>query len=570
MATLAPDKLAELVRRKDELTLDQQHRLAAILRQQARGFRSNRYIEHIFNKLGHGLHPKQVAFASLNVLEAFFGGAVAGGKSQALLIAALQYVDIPGYAAIIFRRTFTDLSLEGALMDRTEKYLSDTDARWSALDKRWEFPGGGSLTFAYLEHENQKFRYGSAEFQYIAFDELAEHPEANYTFLFSRLRKKSTLPVPLRMRAASNPIGPYTEWVRRRFVPDDYIQADVHEKFSNIWTVDTPCEECESTGRLQVDPAVGIHEEQECFYCDGEGARRRWFVPSKMDDNPTVDAKDYRKSTVNLNPLDRAKLESGRWDVVDEGGIFRAAWFRYFDRQGEHIRLYNGPDDPVRLKLCPQERIGRFLTADTASKTKTQNDYTVICSWAYDVLTYDLMLLGVIREKMEVPSILPTILAAYRSLNAEFVIIEDAASGIGVIQDARGNRGHGMNVRAFSPGDRDKVSRATPAAIRMEAGKVYWPTGEPKWLTPFIEEVLAFNGEQEGHDDCVDNLSMAAWHVSTLDLVTKNGGGAKPGVASMGPLDRHVEGQRFGANEGAFSTVGVSGPPGFRPFGENW
>ena len=61
--------------------------------------------------------PKQRAFLALDCLEALYGGAAGGGKSEALLMAALQYVHVPGYAAILFRRTYADLSLPGALMD---------------------------------------------------------------------------------------------------------------------------------------------------------------------------------------------------------------------------------------------------------------------------------------------------------------------------------------------------------------------------------------------------------------------------------------------------------------------
>jgi len=49
-------------------------------------------------------------------------------------MAALQYVDVPGYAAILFRRTFRDLALPGALMDRAREWLSGTDARWNEID----------------------------------------------------------------------------------------------------------------------------------------------------------------------------------------------------------------------------------------------------------------------------------------------------------------------------------------------------------------------------------------------------------------------------------------------------
>ena len=48
----------------------------------------------------------QSLFLLLDGLEAFYGGAAGGGKSDALLMAALMYVDVPGYAALILRRTY--------------------------------------------------------------------------------------------------------------------------------------------------------------------------------------------------------------------------------------------------------------------------------------------------------------------------------------------------------------------------------------------------------------------------------------------------------------------------------
>jgi hypothetical protein len=57
-------------------------------------------------------------------VEAFYGGAAGGGKSDALLMAALQYVDVPGYAALILRRTFKQLSLPGAIMARSNEWLA--------------------------------------------------------------------------------------------------------------------------------------------------------------------------------------------------------------------------------------------------------------------------------------------------------------------------------------------------------------------------------------------------------------------------------------------------------------
>ena len=70
----------------------------------------------------------QAKFLHLTVREALYGGAAGGGKSSALLMSALQFVDVPGYAAILLRCSYSDLSLPGALMDRAAGWLGGTRA----------------------------------------------------------------------------------------------------------------------------------------------------------------------------------------------------------------------------------------------------------------------------------------------------------------------------------------------------------------------------------------------------------------------------------------------------------
>ena len=130
----------------------------------------------------------------LDCREAFYGGAGGGGKSDALLMAALQYADVPGYSALIIRRNFSDLALPNALMDRAHAWLRGRrDAHWNENRKQWTFSSDATLTFGYLEGARDADRYASAEFHFIGVDEVTQFPEKQYLDLFARLRAPACL-----------------------------------------------------------------------------------------------------------------------------------------------------------------------------------------------------------------------------------------------------------------------------------------------------------------------------------------------------------------------------------------
>ena len=220
-----------------------------------------RYWPHLWS-----VSPKQAAFLVLDQLEAFFGGAAGPGKSDALIAAALQYADVPGYAAIIFRRTFSDLDLPGAAMDRAKDWLRP-EVHWDDRGKTFTFPSGATLTFGYLEHEQDKYRYKSAEFQYVGFDELTQFSESQFEYLFTRLRATGDIRVPLRMRAASNPGDVGHGWVKRRYLTDR-------------------------------QPGVV-------------------FIPARLEDHPDeMFKRGYRDSLAKLDELTRRQYEFGDWDAA--------------------------------------------------------------------------------------------------------------------------------------------------------------------------------------------------------------------------------------------------------------
>lgn len=209
---------------------------------------------------------KQQEFLGCQDLECFFGGSAGGGKSSAMLMAALQHVHVPGYAAVVIRRTFGALAQPGALMDRARDWLAPTDAKWNSQTHRWTFPSGASLTFGYFDHEKHRDQYQGGEFDFVGIEEVTQFPEQWYRYLFSRIRRVRSKAVPPRMRSTGNPGGIGHVWVKARFI-------DPHTK----------------TGT---------------------------FIPSRLSDNPHLNQEEYRAALSQLDEVTRRQLEDGDWDSV--------------------------------------------------------------------------------------------------------------------------------------------------------------------------------------------------------------------------------------------------------------
>ena len=216
---------------------------------------------------------RQLEFENLSTFEALYGGAAGGGKSDSLLRLGLRGVEVPGYNGILFRKTYRDLALPGALMDRAAEWLRPTAAEWDERDKRWLFPSGARLSFGYLESENDKYRYQSAEFQYIGLDEVTQFHKSQYLYLLSRARRVSGFPIKPFVRGGTNPGGIGHDWVKEYYL----------------------------------DP----------------GHPDRPFVGARIEDNPFLDQEAYRDALSRLDSTTRAQLEFGVWVRDSHGLVYR-------------------------------------------------------------------------------------------------------------------------------------------------------------------------------------------------------------------------------------------------------
>lgn len=415
---------------------------------------------------------KQAMFLAHDaVSEILYGGAGGGGKSDALLMACLQYVDTPGYAALFLMPSLADLMQPKAGMSRAREWFRQTPQRphWSDSSKTWTFPSGATLTFGYLEDEGSKQRYRTAEYQTIVFDELTRFREIPYRFLFSRRRKLKGTNVPLRTRAATNPGGKGHEWVKQRFIPDDYLHTSTDDRFHHIWW-----------------------------------KQERLFVPARIEDNPYLDADEYRASLAQVDPVGRAQIEHGDW-TAHAGGRFQRQWLRWWKAYGTSFVLDG------RLVNADQVRI-RLLTVDAAASIVDTADYTVISAWAL-LGSGDLLWLDCLHGHWEVPDIPGQIARMFEQYRCTQAAIEGGGTQKGIVQLCQRHPRLGPTaVREVTPEGKDKLVRARPALNLAASGKLWLPASHPPWLDEALGELLRFTGDpkQDAHDDVVDALAYAA------------------------------------------------------------
>ncbi len=406
--------------------------------------------------------PRQHAFCAYQGKEAFYGGAAGGGKSYSLLMSGLAYVDVPGYSALIIRRTLEELELPEALIDLAHQWLGPTDAAWNGNKHRWTFPSGATLTFGYLKNPGSERRYQSAAFQFIGFDEVTAFPEDQYTYMLARCRrpKRSTRgvspdgvglgDVPLRVRSASNPGGDGHDWVKTRFVNPD--------------------------------------------------SRLAPFFPSKLSDNPHLDEASYVEMMLLMSdPVTRERMMAGDWDVLVEGTRFRREWFDTWR-------------DAYRPGATGMVRHWDLAATEPSPEAKDP-DYTVgtrlhaLPNGEYDVV-------DVVRGQWSSAKAEAQILATARA-DGRLVTIgieqEPGSAGKKVVEDFQNRVLRGYAVQGVRPTG-SKFTRAGPVASAAERGKLAVIRGA--WTAPWLNELSLFRDSSpgrpyHGHDDQVDSLSGA-------------------------------------------------------------
>jgi predicted phage terminase large subunit-like protein len=420
----------------------------------------------------------------------FYGGTAGGGKSAGLLLDAAQNTHNPGYGAVIFRRTYAQITEEGALWDTSLDLYEGVGAR--AVQTRMEhvFTSGAKVSFAHLEHDSDRHNYQGAQIAYIGFDELTHFSDTVFWYMLSRNR--TTCGVQPKVRATMNPDAEH--WVAKFIAwwidEDGYIIPErsgvvryfvrVDNEF--IWA-DTP-EELEAQGFSREDDIYSFT-----------------FIRARLKDNRILMEKDprYKARLKLLHPVDRARLlgdeeKGGNWKVKMEAGkVFDRTWFgstSITPNAGRTVRFWD-----IAATAAEVAKKSHFYTAGV--KMNRVDRYTV---------------LDVVAEQRGPGKVEELIIATARTDGKHVKVRWELEGGSESIHWGEGLknklRAEGFDAD-YVKASRDKVMRATPYATAASEGKVDLLQGG--WNDMYLGCAQAFDGSKKPLTNDVIDASSGAF-----------------------------------------------------------
>jgi predicted phage terminase large subunit-like protein len=414
-----------------------------------------------------------------------YGGAAGGGKTWGLLLEPLRHINNSDFGAVIFRRTYKQVTMEGGMWDEAQRIYPLLGAQPHISSLSWRFPSGARISFAHMQNTDTYLEYQGAQIALIGFDQLEHFTRQQFFYMLSRNR--STCGVRPYVRATVNPDA--DSWV-----------ADLIK-----WWVDQdsglPIEERAGVLRWFVrvrDTIIWGDDPDQLREDYNTEPKSLTFIPAKVQDNPALLAADpgYLANLMALTFVDKERLLSGNWKVRPEAGkVFNRGWFQIVDAApvgGEECRFWDFAatekkikgDDPDFTTGIKIRRVGGvYYVANCLAFQEGPAETDKIFKNVSKQDAYQAKLIG----------------ATYK------VRWEQEGGASGKRESYRlAKMLDGIDAAGVSP-QGDKLVRAKPAAAQCLAGNMKLVRGE--WNEQFLSQLHGF--PDAPHDDIVDGTSGA-------------------------------------------------------------
>lgn len=246
---------------------------------------------------------------------AVYGGAAGGGKTFALLMEPLRYINTQDYRAVIFRRNYTQITVSGGLWDESVSLYSGIQGAVSSKSPKyhWSFSGKAILHFDYLGRDEDVQNWQGSQITFIGFDELTHFTEKQFFYMLSRNR--SACGVKPYVRATCNPDA--DSWVA---------------KFIEWWIdLETGYPVPERSGKLRYmarqNEVIIWGDTKEELIKQGikpSVIKSVTFIASTLQDNKMLMQADpsYLANLEALPLVERERLLYGNWKIKNAAGLF--------------------------------------------------------------------------------------------------------------------------------------------------------------------------------------------------------------------------------------------------------
>ncbi len=383
-------------------------------------------------------------------------------NSDALLMAALQYVDIPGYNAILIRDTYANLVKPEGLLYRAHEWLAGTDAHWDGDSRSYVFPSGATLSFGYLDGPRDHLNYQGPAYTFVGIDEMVNIKQHQAEYMFSRLRKKDKKAYLIDLKK----LPQYKDLPEEILLALQKAYAKIPIRFRG--TANPPSRQQLATGKWVKDKYVDKKSRDKSTI----------FIPAGIKDNPSLNETEYRKSLDRLDPITRKQIMDGDWNINVSGRIISRAWFKIVDIFPEDqivkkVRFW----DLAATEENVEENNDPCYTAGVKMGLTKDNQYIII-----NITRFRKKPLGVEQMIRQVADIDTTKVPIHMEH-------EGGSGGKNTIDHYRRNI-----LREFVFGGDlpkgSKIERASPFASQAEAGNVLLLNGA--WVEDFLDEADVF------------------------------------------------------------------------------
>jgi predicted phage terminase large subunit-like protein len=426
----------------------------------------------------------QTAFLATPADIAIYGGAAGGGKSWGLLLEPLRHVHVPGFGAVIFRRTTTQVSNEGGLWDESEKLYPLAGAKAVESRLRWDFPAGPSVKFAHLEHEKTVLDWQGSQIPFIGFDELTHFTAKQFWYLLSRNRSMSG--VRPYVRATCNPDADswVAEFIAWWIDPDTGLplreRAGVLRWFVRVGETLHWAGSPEDLAH-HINPLDGLPIPPKSVT----------FIPAKLSDNAKLIAADpgYYSTLLALPLVERERLLGGNWKIRPAAGLyFQRSWVTVKDVAPANMQQVRGWDlaaTPKTEDNDPDWTCGTLMAKDGLGNY-----------WVLDhVFTRD--------TPSKVEKLIKSTADSDRKGTRVSVPQDPGQAGKGQVQNlTKLLVGHPVSSSTETG---DKLTRFSAFSAQAEAGNIYVLKGT--WNERWFDALEGF--PEAAHDDDADSTSRA-------------------------------------------------------------